>query len=77
MGFKIRKACPEDKGSVRELDRVTVSGPHADLVPKAGRRSGLCQEEGYTELIAYERNWGICHCHDRLPNSRYLALILL
>lgn len=57
MGFRIRKACPEDKGSVRELDRATVSGPRADLVLKAGSGSGLCQEEVCTELIAYERKW--------------------
>lgn len=57
MGFRIRKAHPEDKGSVRELNRATVSGPRADLVPKAGSRSRLCQEEGCTEFIAYERKW--------------------
>lgn len=58
MGFRIRKACPEDKGSVRELVRATVSGPRADLVLKADSRSGLCLEKGCTELIAYERKWG-------------------
>lgn len=32
MGFRIWKVHHEDKCSVRELDRATVSGPRADLV---------------------------------------------
>lgn len=57
-GSEFRRPVLKTRVQSENWIRATVSGPRADLVPKAGSRSGLCLEEGCTELIAYERKWG-------------------
>lgn len=54
--------------------RIGLNGSSADLVPNTDRWGELCQEEGLYWADSLWKEVEVCHCCDRLSNSRYMGL---